>query len=213
MFSLLNNNTLYRFLNLNKDVQGVVVGKPITAISPFAFSRDKADGIRVVWLNDEITEIPDYCFDGLDSLEFIRISPATKRIGDNAFRNCTKLLSVRVPDGCLLGTKRYDGTAANSDTVFQNCPKLRKKFSPWIECVESEWHKDIPGGLAIFYEGGFLTSTANKNSWPNNFLGDTGLLISPVIGNYYRVMDINTMPTKRFPDKYVAKTRIIQVKA
>jgi len=200
-------------MNVKKDIQGVVVAKPITALYPHAFSRERAEGIRVVWLNDSITEIPEYCFAGLDSLEFVRISPATKRIGDCAFKNCKNLLSVKVPDGCLLGTKKSDGGVANSETVFEGCTKLRKKFAPWIECVRSEWHKDIPAGLAIYYEGGFLTSTADKNSWPNNYLGDTGLLISPLIGSYYRVMDINTMPTPRFPDKYIAKTRIIQVKA
>lgn len=212
MFTILNKNKLYRYLNINKDVKGVVVGKPVTEIMPNAFSHERAEGIRYVWLNDEIREIPDHCFEGCSTLEFVRISPATKRIGDAAFKNCTNLVSVKVPDGCGLGTKRSGGGWANSETVFENCPKLRKKFQPWIDCVEAEWHKDIPSGLAIFYEGGFLTGTADKRSWSNNYLGDTGLLLSPAIGNYYRVMDINTMPTKRFPDKYVAKTRIIQVK-
>ena len=210
MFTILESTKLYRFLNDHK-VAGCVVAKPITSLMPLAFSRDRAKGLKFVWLNDAITEIPDHCFENSD-VEFVRISPATKRIGDCAFKNCKNLVSVKVPEGCNLGTKKSAGGWANSETVFEGCPKLRKKFQPWIDIAEAEYHSNIPAQPTIFFEGGFLTSTTDKKSWPNNYITDTGLLISPMSGAYYRVMDINTTPTPRFPDKYKVVTKIIQVK-
>lgn len=210
MFSIINKNKLYRYMRPT-GIDGVVVMKPINELIPRAFSDSNAKGVRFVWLNDDILEIPDYCFYNAD-VEYVRISPKTKRIGDCAFKNCKNLVSVKVPEGCLVGTKRWDGTVANTETVFDGCPKLRTKWAPWIDCVKSEWSNDVPAGMAIFFEGGFLTSTTDKNKWANQFICDTGFLISPEKG-FYRVIDINPLITKRNPSGYIAKTRIIEVKA
>jgi hypothetical protein len=208
MFSIANDK-LMRYLN-TANVKGVIIPDTIKELTGYSFHNKDSKGVRFVWIPDHITEIPDHCFEGSD-VEFVRISPQTKRIGDCAFRNCKNLVSVKVPKDCGLGTKRSTGGWANSETVFENCPKLRKTFVPWVDSMTAEY-ADKRYATAIIFEGGFLVKSADKWKWSDDFVSDKGWhLPEPDKHFYYRVMDLNPKPSARFPGKYVVRSRIIYV--
>ena len=210
MFSIINNNQLYRYLNVAK-VQGVIIPDSVKSLSPYSFRNKDARGVRFVWIPDHITEIPDHCFEGSD-VEFVRISPQTKRIGDCAFRNCKNLVSVKVPKDCGLGTKRSGGGWANSETVFEGCPKIRTGFQPWIDTMLCEY-VEKRYCTAIMFEGGFLAKSANRTNFSDDFVSDKGfyLVQDTATHFYYRVMDLNPKPTPRAPGKYIVRSRMIYV--
>lgn len=208
MFSIINNQ-LFRYLNVAK-VQGVIIPDSIKTLSSYSFRNKDAKGVRFVYIPDNITEIPDHSFEGSD-VEFVRISPQTIRIGDAAFKNCRNLQSIKIPKDCNLGTKRWDGTWANSDSVFENCPKLRKTFVPWVDSMTAEY-ADKRYATAIMFEGGFLVKSADKVKWSDDFVSDKGwYLPDPESHFYYRVMDINPKPSPRSPGKYIVRSRVIYV--
>ena len=209
MFSITNDNKLMRYLN-TANVQGVIIPDSIKELTGYSFHNKDVKGVRFVWIPDHITEIPDHSFEGSD-VEYVRISPNTKRIGDAAFKNCRNLQSIKIPKDCNLGTKRWDGTWANSETVFENCPKLRKTFVPWVDSMTAEY-ADKRYSTAILFEGGFLVKSADKVKWSDDFVTDKGWhLPEPDKHYYYRVMDINPKPSARFPGKYIVKSRMIFV--
>lgn len=208
MFSIINTQ-LYRYLNVVK-VQGVIIPDSVKSLSPYSFSNKDAKGARFVWIPDHITEIPDHSFEGSD-VEYVRISPNTKRIGDAAFKNCRNLQSIKIPDGCGLGTKTYNGNWCGGATVFENCPKLRKTFVPWVDLMVAEY-ANKRYSTVIMFEGGFLVKSADKVKWSDDFVTDKGWhLPEPDKHYYYRVMDINPKPSARFPGKYIVKSRVIYV--
>lgn len=208
MFSTINTQ-LYRYLNVAK-VQGVIIPDSIKSLSPYSFSNKDAKGVRFVWIPDHITEIPDHSFEGSD-VEYVRISPNTKRIGDAAFKNCRNLQSIKIPKDCNLGTKTYNGNWCGGATVFENCPKLRKTFVPWVDSMTCEY-ADKRYSTAIMFEGGFLVKSADKVKWSDDFVSDKGWHLPEADSHfYYRVMDINPKPCPRSPGKYIVRSRMIYV--
>ena len=61
------------------------------------FSKHKQ--ISEVIVEEGLTEIPDWAFDGCDSLERIVIPGSVKRIGFNAFTKCSRLKHVELSEG------------------------------------------------------------------------------------------------------------------
>ena len=61
------------------------------------FSKHKR--INEVIIEEGLTEIPDWAFDGCDSLERIVIPRSVKRIGFNAFTKCSHLKHVELLEG------------------------------------------------------------------------------------------------------------------
>ena len=212
MFSITEKKLVRYIREKDKGNTGVIIPADINELMGIAFRNKDAKGVKFVWIPDHITEIPDHCFEGSD-VEFVRISPQTKRIGDCAFKDCKNLVSVKVPEGCGLGTKRSAGGWANSETVFENCPKLRAKFQPYIYTAPTEYslNRDLPIATAIFFEGGFLTYSQDKWKWNNEFISDKGYFL-PSKAGFYKVIDFNEKPTPRNPGQYKAVTRIVEVK-
>ena len=199
---------LFRFLN-TKNEKSVIVPPEIEQLSNMTFSNKDAKGVELVYLHDGITEIPDHCFEG-STVRAVRLSPKTTRIGDAAFKNCANLSYIRVPEGCGLGTKTWNGSWAGSATVFENCPKMRQKWTPWIQYV-----KEADGRFVILWEGGFLQRSTDRQNCTNVTEDESGYCVAipkkdPV---YYRVAIKNETPTYRLPGEWRPVTGMIQVKA
>lgn len=199
---------LFRFLN-TKNEKAVIVPPEIEQLSGYTFSNKDAKGVELVYLHDGITEIPDHCFEG-STVRAVRLSPKTTRIGDAAFRNCANLSYIRVPEGCGLGTKTWNGSWAGSATVFENCPKIRQKWTPWIQSV-----KEADGRFIILWEGGLLQHSTDKGkTWTHVLNDESGYCVAipkkdPVL---YRVAIKNETPTYRLPGEWRPVTGMIQVK-
>ena len=59
------------------------------------------DGTYSITINDGVTEIPDYAFDGDKSLISIIMPDSVKYIGDGVFRNCNNLESIKISDNVI----------------------------------------------------------------------------------------------------------------
>ena len=57
------------------------------------------DGITEIIIEEGLTEIPDWIFEGCSSLERVVIPSSVKRIGFNAFTKCSRLKSVEMSEG------------------------------------------------------------------------------------------------------------------
>ena len=99
---------------------------------------------------ESVTDIGDYAFDGMASLETITINvKGLKEIGEYAFRDCTSLRSIEIPEGVtkinrgaflgctnlssvklpstvtMLGTTRSSKTSVDYGYVFKECTSLK----------------------------------------------------------------------------------------
>lgn len=209
MWSTINKEgkrVLFRYLNVEK-VRSVVVPNDIDELGEYAFSNKDALNLEAIYIPDHIVDIPAHCFAG-NKATYIRLSPKTEHIGDGAFYNCQNLWKATVPPDCKLGTKRWDGTWANSASVFENCPKHATRFSPWLHGIREQGYVTI---LFEGPEGSILQSSPNNRDWTDLPFYKPNLFVADDSGDqiYYRVVAPNTMPTKRNPSKWIAKTKII----
>lgn len=206
---------LYRFLNV-KNVQAVILPDSIDTLSSYAFSNKdaKEGGLRIVYLPYTITEIPAHCFEG-STVEYVIAPPTIKHVGDAAFKNCKNLISCKLPEDCTFGTKKAGGGYVNGETVFEGCPKLRKKFQPWIETAKTEFNEKVY--QAVFFQGGeILQCTSDLKNWEDatniqkNFEEQQGFDLGAGVKCYYRVVSRNLQPTFRNKGPYIVKTRLIR---
>lgn len=209
MFDIINKEgkrILYRFLNVKKE-RSVIIPTDIDELSEYAFSNKDALDVEAIYIPDHITKIPAYCFQK-NKATYIRISPNVTHIGDGAFYNCPNLWKATVPPDCKLGSKRWDGVYVNGESVFENSPKHAKSFAPWIYGVREQGYVTI---MFESTEGSILQYSRDKQNWTDLPFYRPNLFVADDSGDqiYYRVVAPNTMPTKRNPSKWVAKTRII----
>jgi len=198
---------LYRFLNTTKE-RALVIPNDIEQLSGYTFSNKDGRDIDLVYIPDNIVEIPDHCFER-SKVRHVRMSPNLKRIGECAFKNCVYLEDIFIPEGCMVGTKTYLGTVCGGDTVFEGCIRKRNKYHPWIDYGLNGKH------AIVMYEGaGYLQITTNKKDWEIVEKG-TGLWETDVEDGkeiWVRAVDDNTAPTSRCPGPYMVKTRTICIK-
>ena len=206
---------LFRFLNISK-VQAVIVHDDIYELSEFAFSNKdaKEGGLRIVYLPYTITEIPAHCFEG-SPVEYVIAPPTIKHVGEAAFKNCKNLISCKLPEGCTFGSKKAGGGYVNGDTVFEGCPKLRKKFQPWIETAKTEFMGKVD--QAVLWQGGEYLQYSEKLQALDKYTNiqedledKQGFLLGCDGKGYYRVASRNLKPTARNNGPYVVDTRIIK---
>ena len=206
---------LFRFLNVSK-VQAVIVHDDIYELSEFAFSNKdaKEGGLRIVYLPYTITEIPAHCFEG-SPVEYVIAPPTIKHVGEAAFKNCKNLISCKLPEGCTFGSKKAGGGYVNGDTVFEGCPKLRKKFQPWIETAKTEFNNKVD--QAVFWQGCEYLQFSEKlqalDQYMNileNFEEQQGFYLGCDGKGYYRGASRNLIPTPRMSGPYTNFTRIIK---
>jgi hypothetical protein len=206
---------LFRFLNV-KNVQAVILPDTINQLNRYAFSNKdaKKEGLRIVYLPYTITEIPAYCFAG-SPVEYVIAHPGIKHVGECAFKNCKNLISVKLPGDCTFGIKKAGGGYVNGETVFEGCPKLRKKFQPWIETAKTEFNNKI--SQAVFWQGCEYLQFSEKlqalDQYMNileNFEEQQGFYLGCDGKGYYRGASRNLIPTPRMSGPYTNFTRIIK---
>lgn len=61
--------------------------------------RELPDGISSVRISDGITAIPDYAFDGCETLVDVILSKTVRTIGRGAFAQCVNLAQINIPEG------------------------------------------------------------------------------------------------------------------
>lgn len=209
MWSTINKEgkrVLFRFLNVEK-VRSIVVPNDIDELGEYAFSNKDALNLEAIYIPDHIVDIPAHCFAG-NKATYIRLSPKTEHIGDGAFYNCQNLWKATVPPDCKLGTKRWDGTWANSASVFENCPKRAMSFSPWIYGSREK------GFVTIMFEANtdaVLQCKSTDKDWIDLPFYRPNLFVADDSGEkkFYRVVEPNTNPTPRNPGKWIQRTKTI----
>ena len=214
MLQLIKDGTeLFRFIqNKNNPERVVIIPDTIKTLNPIAFSNKDATGVKMVYLPDSITEIPARCFQGSTVL-YVRTSPKLKQIYDYAFDRCHNLTHIYVPDDCKLGTRRFDGSYLNGETVFSNCPSLRR-YTPWIQyhatdkelfilwqCANGELHESTERDPATF------KPIEDKNLVSKGYY----VIPRPKVTMYYRVIE-RIKPTSRIKDGIMPRTGIMVVK-
>jgi len=124
--------------------------------------------IKKVVIEDGVTSIGDYAFDGCINLTSVTIPDSVTSIGNYAFRGCTSLPSVTIPDG-VTNIENYafygctglenltigKGVTSIGDYAFKNCPGLTSVIIP--DSVTSI-------GSSAFYDCTGLTSVIIPDS-------------------------------------------------
>lgn len=214
MFDIIDRNgkkELFRwFQAVNKPMKVVVIPDEVEALCNYTFSNHSVGQVDLIWMPDTITEIPMYCFYKCTA-RAIRMSRNVKTIGEYAFANMPNLWMLKVPEGCNLGIKRYDGTWMNQNTVFYNSPKHAPKWSPWID-FGTEY--DTATVLWEGDEGNVLLKSLDLKNWEVVDEGK-GVYQYPLDGvkRCFKVGAKNVNPTQRTKDQtYVSRTKTIVIK-
>ena len=86
--------------------------------------------------DQNIKEIADYAFYGVQGLEEFRISDSVERIGDYAFSGCTDLKKLTVGNGIKdIGEKALDGCTALAYNVYDNVNYLGNLYNSFVICI------------------------------------------------------------------------------
>ncbi len=100
--------------------------------------------ITEIIIEDGLSEIPDWAFDGCDSLERIVIPASVKRIGFNAFTKCSRLKCVELSEGVV----EIDNTA------FRFCFDLEElRFPSTVKTVSMHITTYQSGIRSVIFEG------------------------------------------------------------
>lgn len=95
------------------------------------------DQITTVVVNNGVTSIGDFAFDGCENLTSVSLPTGLKTIGKNAFYSCTSLKEVSVPSSV---------TKIGND-AFRNCTNLKKANLPASLTEMGTWVFDACGEL------------------------------------------------------------------
>lgn len=106
------------------------------------FSKHKQ--INEVIIEEGLTEIPDWAFDGCDSLERIVVPGSVKKIGFNAFTKCSRLRQVEMSEGLI----------EIHNTAFRFCFDLEQLRIPAsVETISMHITSYQAGIKKIIFEG------------------------------------------------------------
>lgn len=85
----------YAFAECSNFPDKIVIPEGTTFVGTGLFYKS---AVKVVEMSEGVTEIPDNCFYGCGALTSVKVPDSVKRIGSNAFINCTALnTSIHIP--------------------------------------------------------------------------------------------------------------------
>lgn len=90
---IIEDGVLYEYRGCDSDV---VIPSIVTEINIYAFN---SSFIKSVIIGDNVKEIGDSAFEGLEDLEKVTIGNGTEHIGDSAFYECVYLETVTIGSG------------------------------------------------------------------------------------------------------------------
>ena len=86
---------VYAFAECQNFPDKIVIPEGTTFVGAGLFYKS---AVKVVEMSEGVTEIPDNCFYGCWALTSVKVPDSVKRIGSNAFSNCTALnTSIHIP--------------------------------------------------------------------------------------------------------------------
>ena len=99
-YNLISDNGSYRtsapWGKYYSSITSVVINDGITSIGDYAF--DGCSNLTSVTIGNSVTSIGSWAFDGCSSLTSVTIGNSVTSIGRSAFENCSSLTSVTIPD-------------------------------------------------------------------------------------------------------------------
>ncbi|MDR0920207.1 MAG: leucine-rich repeat domain-containing protein [Oscillospiraceae bacterium] len=141
------------FINdLNKEIlEEVSVGGSIPVITKSIF--DGFTALRIVTLNENVTEIDTEAFMNCYGLEEINLPLTLETIGDRAFAYCSLLGSIDIPDS----------VTSIGESAFLNCETLSEvelsegltEIKPTTFANCDLWVIDIPNSVEYIWNGAF----------------------------------------------------------
>ena len=118
--------TIDRHAFYNTTGAEVVYYNAIAAVNPSTSSNVEYNvifqgcGAKTLVIGDNVTIIPQTCFQGATGLETVVMGASVDDIQHYAFRNCTSLKSIVIPESVTkIGRNAFSGTAA-METVYFN---------------------------------------------------------------------------------------------
>lgn len=82
------------------------------------------ESIQKVVIDDRITEIDSWIFTGCSNITDIKLPSKLKKIGNHAFKDCTRLKHVNYPEGLVeIGTEAFWGCLSLEDIILPNSLK------------------------------------------------------------------------------------------
>lgn len=113
----------YRF---RTTIRKVIVGNGITELTDYCF--EGLEGLSEVQIGEGVEEIPNFAFYGCCSLCQIDVKNATA-IGDYAFSECVSLNSIQYPYVTYMGDRAFEGCSMLETFTL---PAGMKEFSPTV---------------------------------------------------------------------------------
>ena len=97
----------------NKNIKNVNIQQGITSIGSFAF--DGCSSLTSISIPEGMTRIGDFAFHDCKSLTEVTIPKGVTSIGDQAFTGCSSIASITIPESVV----------SIGNLTFQNCSSLR----------------------------------------------------------------------------------------
>lgn len=131
-------------------------------------------GARTIIIEEGITDIWDYAFDGFHNVTSVSIPNSVTTIGGFAFDECSSLQSLTIPGGMTrIGETAFRGCAKLTDIYFNNTQ------DSWNKGVYSHINSYIINDLTVHCtDGDFIivnrypSSTATSNAAPSSGYSD-----------------------------------------
>jgi len=157
-----------------------IAGKKVIAIADRAFSADsgRCADAKIIVLPDSVRTIGNYAFSGTSSLEYIRMPRELDgSIGQNTFKNCSSLRSIRIPVGIerieteafygctsLTGVELASSVSSIAAGAFGGCSALAKLICHGDEPV-CDYRDTVPAMVSFAGVGNMIVYIKAGTDW------------------------------------------------